>query len=117
MPTWEQAEKFIGTTGLAAFLVVCFLFAIAYGVRAAWHFLKPWISRWFEKQIQWFDSQIKLVEQLIDRLRNHDSYEEKKRKAFLALGRAVHAASPDEKAAMVKRHIDEMHEHFDIEQE
>ena len=115
MPSWDQAEKFIGTTGLAAFLVVCALFCFAYGLRAAWQFMKPWIARWFEKQIEWFDSQIKLVNQLLDRLHSHDTYEEKKKKAFISLGKAVHAAAPDDKAAKVKVHIDEMHDHFDLD--
>lgn len=63
-PTWEQIERFIGTTGLAVFLIVmavlCFVGTVVpfcvWGVRAAWSWLKPWLERMFASQIAMYDS-------------------------------------------------------------
>lgn len=63
-PTWEQIERFIGTTGLAVFLIVmavlCFVGTVVpfcvWGVRAAWSWLKPWLERMFQSQINMYDS-------------------------------------------------------------
>lgn len=116
-PTWDQIERFISTTGLAAFLVVIGMLAFVGMARAVWVFLRPLIAAWFEKQLRWFEAQIELVEHLIARMHNSDEYETSKRKAFISLGKAVHEATDDDKKPSVKRHIDEMRLHLGDEDE
>lgn len=115
LPSWDQIERFIGTTGLAAFLVLAAMFGVSVGVRAAWFFLKPMIADWFTKQLKWFEKQIELVEQLITRMHNSDEYEASKRRAFISLGKAVHASADDDKKPTVKQHIDDMRMHLNDE--
>jgi hypothetical protein len=112
MPSWEQVDRFIATTGLAAFLVLAAMFGIAFAVRAAWFFFKPLIADWFAKQLRWFEKQIELVETLIKRLHNSDDYEDSKRKAFVSLGKAVLASADEDKRRDVKNHIDDMRQHL-----
>jgi hypothetical protein len=117
MPTWEQAERFITTSGLAALLVLAFIAGVACAVRGAWHFGKPLIEKWFNKQTEWFDKQITLVDSIITQLTHFKEGERSQNRAMASLGRAIQAASPDEKAVIVKKHIDEMHTHLNLDRD
>jgi len=113
MPTWDQLERFTTNAGLAVFLVVAFVIGTAYSIRWLGLLLRPHIENWFAKQDKWFDNQIEVSQRVLRWLDAIDQREHRKRKGFISLGRAVHAGAPDEKAAEVKRHIDEMTEHFE----
>lgn len=115
MPTFEQAERFINTTGLAAFIVVVFIFSVAFGIRGAWQFLKPHIARWFDEQIRWFQAQTALMAEFIAYMQLMTKQHRQDRKAFISLGRAIHESASDEKKPAVKIHVDDIAQHFEDE--
>lgn len=113
MPTIEQAERFISTTGLAAFIVVVAVFGIGLGVRAAWSFVKPLIAAWFAEQVKWFQAQTALMAEFIAYMQLTTKQHRQDRKAFMSIGKAIHEAADDTKKPAVKIHVDDLAQHFD----